>query len=86
MKVIWSDESWNDFEYWLDTNKSNVKKIRKLIKDIKRHPFDGIGKPEPLHDNLSGLWSRRITNEQRLVYYVEDKSLNIVSARFHYSK
>lgn len=86
MKVIWSDESWNDFEYWLDNNKSNVKKIQKLIKDIKRHPFDGIGKPEPLHDNLSGLWSRRITNEQRLVYYVEDKSLNIVSARFHYSK
>lgn len=86
MKVIWSDESWNDFEYWLDNNKSNVKKIRKLIKDIKRHPFDGIGKPEPLHDNLFGLWSRRITNEQRLVYYVEDKSLNIVSARFHYSK
>lgn len=85
MNVIWSDESWDDFEYWLDNDKRNVKKIRKLIKDTKRHPFDGIGKPEPLHDNLSGLWSRRITNEHRFVYYVENNILYIVSARFHYS-
>lgn len=84
MNVIWSDESWDDFEYWLDNDKRNVKKIRKLIKDTKRHPFDGIGKPEPLHDNLSGLWSRRITDEHRFVYYVENNSLYIVSARFHY--
>lgn len=86
MNVIWSDESWNDFEYWLDNDKKISKKIRKLIKNTTRTPFEGIGKPEPLKGDLSGLWSRRITNEHRFIYFVDNSGLNIVSVRFHYSK
>lgn len=84
MKIVWSDESWADFEYWLDNDKKVVKRIRKLIKSIKRSPFDGIGKPEPLKGDMSGLWSRRITTEHRLVYFIDENGINIVSARFHY--
>ena len=85
MKVIWSDESWKDFEYWLDNNQKIVKRIRKLIQNTRRTPFEGIGKPEPLKGNMAGLWSRRITNEHRFVYFVNEDGLNIVSVRFHYS-
>ena len=85
MKVIWSDESWKDFEYWLDNNQKIVKRIRKLIQNTRRTPFEGIGKPEPLKGDMAGLWSRRITNEHRFVYFVNEDGLNIVSVRFHYS-
>lgn len=85
MKVIWSDESWKDFEYWLDNNQKIVKRIRKLIQNTRRTPFEGIGKPEPLKGDMAGLWSRRITNEHRFVYFVNENGLNIVSVRFHYS-
>lgn len=85
MKVIWSDESWKDFEYWLDNNQKIVKRIRKLIPNTRRTPFEGIGKPEPLKGDMAGLWSRRITNEHRFVYFVNEDGLNIVSVRFHYS-
>ncbi len=85
MKVIWSDESWKDFEYWLDNNQKIVKRIRKLIQNTRRTPFERIGKPEPLKGNMAGLWSRRITNEHRFVYFVNEDGLNIVSVRFHYS-
>ena len=85
MKVIWSDESWKDFEYWLDNNQKIVKRIRKLIQNTRRTPFEGIGKPEPLKGDMAGLWSRRITNEHRFVYLVNEDVLNIVSVRFHYS-
>ena len=85
MKVIWSDESWKDFEYWLDNNQKTVKRIRKLIQNTRRTPFEGIGKPEPLKGDMAGLWSRRITNEHRFVYFVNEDGLNIVSVRFHYS-
>ena len=85
MKVIWSDESWKDFEYWLDNNQKIVKRIRKLIQNTRRTPFEGIGKPEPLNGDMAGLWSRRITNEHRFVYFVNEDGLNIVSVRFHYS-
>ncbi len=86
MKIIWSEESWADFEYWLDNDKKIVKKIRKLIKNTRRTPFEGIGKPEPLKGDMTGLWSRRITNEHRFVYFVTEDSVNIVSVRFHYQK
>ena len=79
MKVIWSDASWQDFEYWLDTDKKVAKRIRKLIKNTQRTPFEGIGKPEPLKGDLTGLWSRRITDEHRLIYYIDKCGLNIVS-------
>ena len=85
MKVIWSDESWKDFEYWLDNNQKIVKRIRKLIQNTRRTPFEVIGKPEPLKGDMAGLWSRRITNEHRFVYFVNEDGLNIVSVRFHYS-
>ena len=85
MKVIWSDESWKDFEYWLDNNQKIVKSIRKLIQNTRRTPFEGIGKPEPLKGDMAGLWSRRITNEHRFVYFVNEDGLNIVSVRFYYS-
>lgn len=85
MKVIWSDESWKDFEYWLDNNQKIVKRIRKLIQNTRRTPFERIGKPEPLKGDMAGLWSRRITNEHRFVYFVNEDGLNIVSVRFHYS-
>ena len=85
MKVIWSDESWKDFEYWLDNNQKIVKRIRKLIQNTRRTPFERIGKPEPLKGNMAGLWSRRITNEHLFVYFVNEDGLNIVSVRFHYS-
>ena len=85
MTIIWSDESWTDFEYWLGNNKKVTNRIRKLIKNTERTPFEGIGKPEPLKGDLTGLWSRRITDEHRFIYYVDKNGLNIVSVRFHYS-
>lgn len=66
MKLIWSEESWDDYLYWQETDKRIVKKINELIKDTRRTPFEGKGKPEPLKHNLSGFWSRRITEEHRL--------------------
>ena len=86
MNVIWSDEAWGDFEYWLDNNQKNVRRIRKLIKNTRRTPFEGMGKPEPLKGDMAGLWSRRITDEHRFIYFVDNNGLNIVSARFHYKQ
>ncbi|MBS9336008.1 MULTISPECIES: Txe/YoeB family addiction module toxin [Fructobacillus] len=86
MKIIWSTESWDDFEWWLDNDKKLVKRIRKLLHDVMRNPFDGIGKPEPLKGDYSGLWSRRISEEHRLIYYVEKGDLYIVSVRYHYHR
>jgi len=83
-KIIFSDESWNDYLYWQTTDKNNLKRINKLIKDITIGPFDGIGKPEPLKHQLQGCWSRRIDNEHRLVYEITKDAIRIVSCRFHY--
>ena len=84
MKIIWSDKSWDDYLYWQNTDKQLLKKINQLIKDIQRDPFDGIGKPEPLKHQFSGFWSRRITDEHRLVYEITQKSIAIASCRYHY--
>jgi len=84
MKLIWSDKSWEEYVAWQSNDKKILKKINTLIKDIKRDPFVGIGKPEPLKYELAGCWSRRITDEHRLVYIVEDESISIVSCRYHY--
>lgn len=80
---------WKDFEYWMDTNAGAVEKIRELLHDIKRNPFQGLGKPEPLKYDLKGYWSRRITGEHRLVYKIEGKKgetqkCYILQCRFHY--
>ena len=84
MRLIWSEKSWEEYIRWQSTDKKTLKKINSLIKDIKRDPFMGIGKPEPLKYELAGCWSRRITDEHRLVYMVEEESVSIVSCRYHY--
>lgn len=82
--LSWTDESWNDYLYWQTQDKKTLKRINKIINDIKRFPFEGIGKPEPLKENLSGFWSRRIDDTNRLVYAVDDHAITIISCRYHY--
>ena len=82
--LSWTDESWNDYIYWQTQDKKTLKRINKLITDVKRSPFEGIGKPEPLKENLSGFWSRRIDDTNRLVYAVDDSAITIISCRYHY--
>lgn len=75
MNLNWTEDGWNDYMYWLDLGqRKQIKRINKLIKDIKRHPFEGIGKPEPLRNELSGLWSRRIDSKNRIIYSYEEKA------------
>jgi toxin YoeB len=78
------DNAFTAFNEWIDTDKKIFKKIRALLKDIERTPFEGLGKPEPLKYNLSGYWSRRITDEHRLVYKIENDTIIIVSCKYHY--
>ncbi len=84
MRIFWEDRAWDDYLYWQTQDKKTFKRINALIKDINRTPFEGIGKPEPLKENLSGMWSRRIDEENRIVYYEEDGILYIISCRGHY--
>ena len=84
MNTIFTEEAWEDYEYWINTDKKIVRKINTIIKDIKRSPFSGIGKPEPLRYELQGYWSRRINLEHRLVYKIENDDILILSCRFHY--
>ncbi len=82
--LLFSDTSWSDYLYWQEIDKRNLKRINLLIKEIRRSPFDGMGKPEPLKHQLQGCWSRRIDKEHRLVYEVTQNDIRIVSCRFHY--
>jgi toxin YoeB len=88
MKLIWADNAWDDYLYWQAESSDIVEKINELIKDTKRSPFKGLGKPEPLKGPLSGWWSRRITGAHRLVYRVtgkgDDQALEIAQCRYHY--
>jgi toxin YoeB len=84
MNVTFTDDSWNDYVYWQQTDRQILKRINKLLKDIQRNPFEGIGKPEALKYELSGCWSRRISEEHRLVYEMNDYSVVIISCRYHY--
>lgn len=89
MNTDFTENGWNDFEYWLESDPEMIEKIRDLIKAIKKDPFKGIGKPEPLKFGLKGFWSRRITGEHRLVYQVsgtkgKDQKCTIIQCRFHY--
>ena len=84
-KIIqWDIDAWNDYIYWQTQDRKTLKRINLLIKDISRDPFQGIGKPEPLKGELSGFWSRRIDEEHRLVYAVEEKVIILISCRGHY--
>lgn len=82
--LYWTDEVWNDYLYWQGQDKKTLKRINRLINEAKKSPFEGIGKPEPLKENLAGFWSRRIDDTNRLVYAVEENTLTIVSCRYHY--
>ena len=82
--LAWTDESWSDYVYWQGQDKKTLRRVNKLITDTKRSPFEGIGKPEPLKENLSGFWSRRIDESNRLVYAVSDSHITIISCRYHY--
>lgn len=84
MNVLFTPEAWDDYLWFQQNDKTNLKRVNLLIKAIQRDPFEGIGKPEPLKHNLSGFWSRRITHEHRLIYAVEDGELQIVQCRYHY--
>jgi toxin YoeB len=84
MKLIFVDESWEDYLYWQKNDKRILGKINELLKDISRRPFDGIGKPEALKYKYKGFWSRRIDGEHRLIYQVRDEEIMIVKCRFHY--
>ncbi|HDY84215.1 hypothetical protein LCGC14_0581430 [marine sediment metagenome] len=82
--LAWTDDSWADYLYWQGQDKKTLKRINKLITDTKRSPFEGIGKPEPLRENLSGFWSRRVDESNRLVYAVSDSHITVISCRYHY--
>lgn len=84
MKIIFSEHAWEDYLYWQRTDRKIMERINRLIKEIERSPFEGTGKPEPLRHSLSGYWSRRITDEHRIVYKVERDSLIIAQLRYHY--
>jgi toxin YoeB len=82
--LAWTDDAWSDYMYWQGQDKITLKRINKLITDTKRSPFEGIGKPEPLKENLSGFWSRRVDESNRLVYAVNDSHITVISCRYHY--
>lgn len=84
MKLIFAEQAWEDYLYWQRQDKRMVKRINELIENTAREPFTGIGKPEPLKHALSGFWSRRITDEHRMVYKPEKGALLIAQLRYHY--
>jgi toxin YoeB len=84
VKIIFLNQAWEDYLYWQNTDKANLKKINVLIKEIERTPFEGSGKPEPLRHNLASWWSRRINLEHRLVYKVDNDAIVILQCRYHY--
>lgn len=84
MRLVFTPRGWSDYSYWLASDRQTLRRINRLIDDSLRDPMTGIGKPEPLRHVLSGAWSRRITEEHRLVYLVDGDELVILQARFHY--
>jgi len=84
MILNFSDDAWDDYLYWQLNDKKILKRINRLIKEIQREPFNGVGEPEPLKYNWSGYWSRRITIEHRLVYKATEDNLMIAQCRYHY--
>ena len=84
MKLIFADEAWDDYLYWQEQDQRLAERINKLIREAQREPFSGVGKPEPLKHALSGLGSRRMTDEHRMAYRVVDDALELLQLRFHY--
>ena len=84
MRKLWTDRAWDEYLTWQEQDKRTLRKLNKLIKDIERSPYDGIGKPEPLKHSLSGWWSRQIDESNRIVYRVKDDNLEISQCKGHY--
>jgi toxin YoeB len=84
VKLVFSEHAWDDYLFWQKTDKKILRRVNSLIKEAMRHPFEGVGKPEPLKHGLSGYWSRRITDEHRFVHKVSDDALEIAQLRYHY--
>lgn len=84
MKLVFSDQAWEDYLHWQNHDRKMVERINRLIREIQRTPHEGIGKPEPLKHALAGWWSRRIDDEHRIVYRVEGDAVQIAQLRFHY--
>lgn len=84
MRLVWEDRAWNDYLYWQMQDRKTLKRVNALIEEIRRDAFGGIGKPERLRENLSKLWSRRIDNVNRIVYYEKDGTIYVVSCRGHF--
>lgn len=82
--IQWDVDAWEEYCEWQQKNKNVPKRINQLVKDIKRNPYEGIGKPEALKGNLSGFWSRRITDEHRIVYAIKEDAVIIISCKGHY--
>ena len=86
MEIVFSENAWEDYISWQNENKKILRKINELVKDILRHPYEGVGKPELLKFDLAGFWSRRIDREHRLVYKISENKLLIYACRYHYDK
>jgi toxin YoeB len=83
-RIIWTLAAWEDYQYWQGQDRKTLKRINSLIQECLRQPFEGIGKPEPLKENLSGFWSRRIDEANRLIYRVDGDDLVVIACRYHY--
>lgn len=83
-RLTWTLAAWEDYLFWQQNDRKQLRRINRLIRDCLRSPFEGIGKPEPLRENLSGFWSRRIDQEHRLVYAVDGDDLVVIACRYHY--
>lgn len=86
MRLVWDESAWEDYLWWQAQDRKVLKRINALIRDIDRHGNEGLGKPEPLKHGLSGYWSRRITDEHRLVYKIVNDEIRIASCRYHYGQ
>jgi toxin YoeB len=89
MKLLWSENAWEDYLYWQQSDREILRRVNTLLQDIRRSPFELIGKPEPLRGDLAGWWSRRITGDHRIVYRArgsgEEQQVEIIACRYHYS-
>ena len=86
MKIVFSEQAWEDYQFWVVNDRKTLKRINQLIRDTARDPFRGVGKPEPLRHLLKSYWSRRINEEHRMVYCVKENQLMLAQLRYHYER
>ena len=85
-RLVWTLAAWEDYQFWQQQDRKTLKRVNALIRECMREPFAGIGKPEPLKENLAGFWSRRIDQANRLVYCVDGDDLVVIACRYHYGR